>query len=426
MKNSNNTYYDEYNPWTISKNFLQITDRSRNFLINKILGRWHFLKQDIQHNTIKEYRWKKALIDIFSQYLEENNPSILEKNIKHPIGKKILQNLQSMDYPDIIYNIHHHKKLLENWYLINQMRLDILDKVTYPFDAIQHKNVRRFRDYLNYTLLYQQEDKDHFEQCINLIKKGNNIIILMNHPTYFTPGIIWGELERINKESEYPIENINQYFYTIVWPALTTNSQWSLWQGSSHILKTHPRTANGTINQIESNQQKAIKKFIDEILRLSQETTIWSYWKVFFIAPPWTKDTIAREGNNNNTIFFGNDDTESVKKTLQLTKIITKKNPNTSILMTWVNESNLKNPNYVNPLNHERLQDCFIPINTKLLSYQNIEEYYTLIKEKKIMPTIASMIKNINNENIWYAVPQDELEFIKKELTQKQSIQPSK
>jgi hypothetical protein len=211
------------------------------------------------------------------------------------------------------------------------------------------------------------------------------------------------------------INNINDFFYIILWWALMTNKQWpTLAQWIANIIKTHPNTKNWIIPEIEKEQTAATVKFIRKVFDLQQEDNKWKYGKIFFFAPTWTKDTINRDiYNNSNNIYFWNDDTDSVSKSITLIEKMTQKNEKTSILLCWLNESEFKNPNNVNPKNDDRAQYSNIVLSTQLLDKYKFRE---LIKNKKVMETIAQNVKNINWDSIAKALTEKELEEEKKTI----------
>ena len=420
-------YLDEYNPWSFSDKFIEVTNRSNLHLLNKVLVAGHFFFKEIQKNTRKEYRAKQALIHILDLFIRTEDENILSKAeyIRNKTAQNILKELQKIeDLPGKIYNAHFDITHFKNWYLLSDIAIDDIARILYPYDASLHYKTVQLRDYLDYSILYTQQDKENLEHCLWGLENGYNVIHLSNHPTYFTFWLSIGELEQLNKKSNHPIEELNSLLYIILWWALMTNKSWKLALWSANILKTHPQTSNWKIPSIEQEQNSGIQKFLRQVLSLNKAKE--EKGKMFFLAPNGTKDVIQRENSSENKIYFWDDTTISVEKSLNLVKKMLKTNNKTIVLLSWVNESALKNPNYVNPYNHEREQHCQVPIKTKLFNSDNLEEFMRLIDNKQVMSEIANMTINTQGKSIGNAVSSIELNKIKEVIGITKQFHPSK
>lgn len=361
------------------------------------------MQQIIHHNTSPDQENKEFLIALFQKFQNTQDSSILQTHntILNDDSQLLLKNLSALDLNNQLYNTHHHLLLLQNDHLIEALTIDTLEQIFYPFNPSAHKSVLEFRQQLQTTIITKWTDKKNIKQIFEHMKQGGNTIILMNHPTYFTPGILIQLLEELNTD----IANLNNNLYTILWWALMTNIQGKLAQWTSNILKTHPQTQNGIIPTITSAQERGVYQFIRMTLNEYRKQS--KPGKIFLIAPTATRDTIQRRENNwtiEKDIYLHNDENNSVRKTLNLVdKMI---DSNTMILLAWVNESELKNPYHINPSNNEWRKNCIIPINTQLYTPKEIEAFKNLCANKQVMKTIADLITDEYNTTIGKLIQQ--------------------
>lgn len=420
-------YLDEYQPEVFSDSFIEVRNRSKLHLINKALVWTHFFLKDLKKYSNKEYKAKQALLTILDRFLQSEDENILNQAeyIKNKTAQNILKELLNIkDKSWKIYNAHFLVNHFRNWYLLSDITIDDLKQVIYKHMPSLHYKTVQIRDYLDYRILYTQQDKENLEYCLDALEKGYNVIHISNHPTHFTFGISIGQLEQLNSKRAQPLENLNDMLYIILWWALMTNKAGKLALGDANVLKTHPQTDNGKIPPIQEEQLHGTQKFLHTILKINDEDQ--QEWKIFFIAPPATKDTIDREGKKENKIFFWDDSIESVEKTLNLVKRMIKRNPKTILLLAGVNESDIKNPSFVSPYNNELKKHCYVPMKTKTYTPDNMEDFLTLIENKEVMAHIAEMVLDIHGNSIAQALPSDELNNMKNKIQIARKVRPSK
>ena len=313
------------------------------------------------------------------------------------------------------YNNFFFKQHINNWFSPKDLIIDDIDQITYHHKPENKYIVEMMLDYFDSNLILSENYEKQITNIIEKIQKKENVFVITNHTTFANIPIIISTIEKQAKKMK--IDNINDSIITVLWPAIMTQRQKNVIQWMSHIYKTHPKTINWIIPWLEQKQLRKSWEFWIKILEQCKE----KWGNIIFIAPTATRDTIERLSKDDNKIFFWDDSTESVNATLhnliQRTISIkdekdTRKEKN-NIVLIWVNDSQLKNPSYVNPTNNEWKKSSDIYLCIK--NYKQ-EEISKLIEEKKLMSELANLVIDKTGESIAEAISIEKLNQIKEEL----------
>jgi len=373
-----------------------------------------------------------AINDMFS-FVERNlfAKKSEQENVEKGASEQEESKQQNLDYAHAkdlrfsnIENEFYHAQHLENWLKKTSLIDDNMFQVLYPkeggksgfyeFFALQALSsftevvpiTEPYRAYESKTLkngemlMLPTEREKHkqllqFEQQMKeviLALRDRSVMFVFDHPTFANIPIWIGQLFHYAKlfDMGYVVDNI----YTIVWPALMTQSHRKIILPISHVLKTIPNTDNAKL-PIPDKILAQIRKPFRNILMEK-----WlKAWNIFLLAPTGQRDTKFWNFHwEIASINFGDDTYENIPSSLKLVEGFSKKW--WLVVMVGTNETNIKDPLQVKEKGNNRVK-WNTYVSMKALEK---DEVSSLIAQKQFMPTLASLIKNRNGTQVGNAV----------------------
>lgn len=248
-------------------------------------------------------------------------------------------------------------------------------------------------------------------ESIITLPKDKSCLILFNHDNFATMTVFVREIyEHAKNNNINKTIDLQKNIHTVVWPAITTQKQIKSLNGISNVLKTVP--ARDVIPEIDEKLDRIRMKFIKQFLELSN---VW--WQIFLMAPTGTRDVIRRNDNGTlQSIMFQDD--EAITQTTKVIKAFAEKW--NKIILVGTNGAWLKRPG-VKKLkerdNNWTSADVYVDVQEI-----NPQECKSLLEEKKLMDTIASLVKDKDGNSIAKTINSDMFDRYKNE-DQELSIQ---
>lgn len=335
-----------------------------------------------------------------------------------------------------IYNTHRRDIHLNNGYKSSSLIDDDINQIHYPQQAGRFSLYQDlvFEMLNSYTSVIPS-DKEAYEATMNDIfsaLKDKSVMIVTNHATFAWIPVLISELnkyaKKFNKKSIWDTiktiigpafaqqapKKVIPSIHTILGPALVTQSQKKVIQAISHLWKTIPVTQQSSIPEFEQMVQEGKMHrnpldrvrvaFLKAFKQKSQEPG-----NIFIIAPTGTRDTPQRDLYKEiQKIYFESDETLEPSCKM-IANFAEKGNP---VILAGINEIYAKAPGETWEKDNSRNPWCTF-ISTKKLSQEECSE---LFKEKKIMKTLAGLVKNKYGTSLWQALPAEELKMKKEEV----------
>lgn len=309
--------------------------------------------------------------------------------------KKNFSNKQDKDI-EKVYNKYYQERSIKNWVPFSKLIKDSIDKTDYPikpgrFDLIQKSIFEVLNAYTNIVPIYKEKYESIMESVLTT-SDDKSCLIMFNHDNFLTMTVFIRELyeyakklKSINPDFD---DNLKNKIHTIVGPAITTQKQIRSINWISNVLKTVP--ARDSIPEIKPKLDWMRIKFIKHFLELSN-----TWGKIFLMAPTGTRDIIVRNKDwTLKSIMFQND--ESISQTTKLIKLFAEKG--NKVVLVWTNGAWLKRPwiKKVEERNNNRTySDVYIDVEEF-----NSNQIVDIIKENKLMDTIAWLVK----DNEWKSI----------------------
>jgi hypothetical protein len=320
-----------------------------------------------------------------------------------------------------LYHKYYWSKHLKNWLSKNQLMKDIVDQINYPIKAgifdISRKAIFEVLGAYSCVVPY---DPTQYQTIMNTLispTRKESRIVLINHDNFATMPIFIRELykhtDRINKEHPENVINIKDHLYVVFWPTIATQSQILSVQAISNGIKTIP--SGDDIPGMENIIKSIRLNFIKQLITITKDPNA-----IIVMAPTGTRDVLYRNSDGTiNSILFKND--FWIENTTKLIKNVAESW--TKVILVGTNGVWLKRPTAkkVTETNNNRtMADIYLDI--KELSSQ---ECISLIEEKKLMSTIAWLVRDHEGNSIAKAI--DPIEFDNyKWLPQETEIQEDK
>lgn len=229
------------------------------------------------------------------------------------------------------------------------------------------------------------EEEETLRHILIDVKFWKKFFIVLNHETF--ANIPMTIIKFMQVANEMWIENVNQYFTTIIWPLLATHKkQNALLNSISNILITHPadnkiQWAKKLLNHQQRNAWEQLEK------DLNKDNP---QWQIYFCSPSWTRDIVHYDKNGIPQIFIPDESWWSNITTARLIKSLTNKNSELKLYAIATNTTDIKKPNprtWVSPNNNKRNKHATISMH--------IEE---IIPDELLAENIIStLLKNIKH-----------------------------
>lgn len=322
---------------------------------------------------------------------------------------------------DNLYHNYYWSKNLKNWLSKKQLRKDTVEQTYYPIKAglfdINRKAIFEVMDAYSCVVPYDPIKYQTVMDWILTPSKKESSLILVNHDNFATMPIIIRELykhaDRINKQNPQNQINLKRNLYVIFWPTISTQSQILSAQAISNGIKTIP--SGDDIPGIENIMRSVRLNFIKQLITITKDPN-----SIILMAPTGTRDVVERNSDGTiKSIIFKND--SWIENTAKLIKNLVELW--TKVVLVGTNGVGLKRPTAkkVTETNNNRtMADIYLDIQ-ELSSQESI----SLIEEKKLMSTIAWLVRDYKWNPIAKVV--DSVEFdIYKWLPQQINIEEDK
>lgn len=395
------------------KNQLQFIDKHRPFDIKKIIFNdeiFESLPENIKNRIINSTQTRKDWYyhDIWAiwRFMAKDMP--FQKQGVYETINDIGTDIER-EQDTKTYNKHYHDQHIKNWIPKNKLIKDDPMQILYSRDpwtlSLREKLVMEFINWF-WNIIWDPNYEHNIRQLFEDIKKWKSILIITNHTTFLNFPIIIMQLHIFAQKYWY--ENILNDVYTILWPALVTQSQKNYILSISNLLKTIPNTPNSTIPWLKKLIDAIRKRFLKTLTTLKKwKSDHSSKWKIFILAPTGTRDTIIWWEWEAKKIYFEWDQTPSVAWSLAIVKSFAK--DNLPVYIFWVNESSLKDPGKVNPTNNE-----WTPWDIHIWTQRiDPEETMELLKNQIFMQQLANNVKKWDWSTIWEIRTSQEISKIK-------------
>lgn len=305
-----------------------------------------------------------------------------------------------------LYHKYYWSKNLKNWLSKKQLRKDIVDKTFYPIKAgIFDINRKAIFEVLDAYSCVVPHDPIKYQTIMNTLvspMRKESRMVLINHDNFATMPIFIRELYRyaeyMNKKDPQNKIDLKNHLYVIFWPTISTQSQILSAQAISNGLKTMP--SGDDIPGMENIVRSIRSNFIKQLITITKDPN-----SIILMAPTGTRDVLHRNADGTiNTILFKND--SWIENTTKLIKNVAESW--TKIVLVGTNGVGLKRPTAKKKVtetnNHRTMADIYVDIQE--LSTQ---ESLSLIEEKKLMSTIAWLVR----DHTWIPIAKavDPIEF---------------
>lgn len=320
-----------------------------------------------------------------------------------------------------LYHKYYWQKSLKNWIPRSSLIKDTFDQVSYPIEAgifdIAKETIFEILDAYSQVVPYDTKKYENVMDSILNTAKDSSCIVLFNHDNFATMSIFIRELykhaNKINKDESNKNIDLKQNLHTIVWPTITTQAQVRSLKAISNILKTVP--SRDDIPGMETSLKSIKSSFIKQLI-----TTTKLPNQIILMAPTGTRDVLYRNSDGTiNSILFQNDD--GITNTARMVKSLAESW--TRVILVGTNWVWLKRPGakHLKETDNNRTPaDVYIDVQEL-----SPEESLSLIEEKKLMSTIAWLVRDHKGNPIAKAI--DPIEFdIYKWLPQQIDIEKDK
>lgn len=321
----------------------------------------------------------------------------------------------------MLYHKYYWQKSLKNWIPRSSLIKDTFDQVSYPIEAgifdIAKETIFEILDAYSQVVPYDTKKYENVISSILDTAKDNSCIILFNHDNFATMSIFIRELykhaNKINKDTPNKNIDLKQNLHTIVWPTITTQAQVRSLKAISNILKTVP--SRDDIPGMETSLKNIKSNFIKQLI-----TTTKLPNQIILMAPTGTRDVLYRNSDGTiNSILFQND--EGIINTSRIVKSLAEAWSRVVLVGTngvWLKRPGAKHLKETD--NNRTTADVYIDVQEL-----SPEECISLIEEKKLMSTIAWLVRDHQGNSIAKAI--DPIQFdIYKWLPQETEIQEDK
>ena len=269
------------------------------------------------------------------------------------------------------------KAVLDVWPL-NRLSNGIIKRISAVLERwwwawVQHSIEMRFRP--NILKMSPEEEELLRHILVDVYYGWKKCFIVLNHETFANIPITLVKFMQVAHEMN--MENINEYFTTIIWPLLATHKkQNALLNSLSSILVTHP--ADNRIPSAKTisrhQQQNAWSQFEKDLTKENPR------WQIYFCAPSWTRDIVHYWDDWVPQIFIPDASWWSNMTTSKEIRLLHSQNPDLRIYAVSTNTTDLKKPNPekdVSPNNNKRNKNATVSmhlqeINKDDLSSENI------------------------------------------------------
>lgn len=299
-----------------------------------------------------------------------------------------------------IYHDYYHSRSLKNWLLPKQLIKDNVDQILYPIKSgfldINKKAIFEVLDSHIDVLPYNiKKYESIMKSIVSPNNNGKSKIVLFNHDNFATMVAFIKELYKFAKE-EFDSINLKKDLNIVVGPAITTQKQIFSLQSLANILKTVP--SRDKIDDIENKIKSIRLNFLKQLLSLTKNSD-----QIVLMAPTGTRDIINWNADwTIKSISFQSDDW--VEQTIKVIKSLAESEH--EIVLVGTNGTSLKNPNIKwlkETDNNRSTWDVFIDIKTI-----SSKEIIDIIDQKKLMDTIAWLVRDKNGNIVWEVIsPED-------------------
>ncbi len=267
---------------------------------------------------------------------------------------------------------------------------------------------------------------------------NKKVFIVLNHETFANIPITIVKFMKV--AHELWIENVNEYFTTMIWPLLATyQTQTDLLNTLSSTLVTHP--ADNKIpwaKRISNHQQQNARIQLEKDLSKDNPKG-----QIYFCAPSGTRDIVHYGDNWVPMIFTPDESRGSNMTTTRLLKWLYSQNPKLKVYAISTNTTELKRPNpeqWVSPNNNKRNKNATVSMHLEEIDMNNFSTETlvdTLVKNithpipsSKDRKPSRSLIKRkltkwkhyydrdehwkVEEVQCWIKIPQDIFKYVKK------------
>ena len=318
--------------------------------------------------------------------------------------------LKHIDQEEKIYHQHYRERSIKNGVQFSQLVKDCINKTYYPIKPwkynLKQKSIFEVLNAYTHIVPFDKAKYESIMKSILTIPEDKSCLLLFNHDNFATMTAFVKELYDYAKKEKDNLEqtiDLQKNVHTIVGPAITTQKQIKSLNGISNVLKTVP--ARDVIPEINKKLDGIRLKFIKQFLDLSN---VW--WQVFLMAPTGTRDVIRRNDDwTLQSIMFQNDD--AITQTTKVIKTFAEKW--NKIILIGTNGAWLKRPG-VKKLkerdNNWTSADVYVDVQEL-----DLQDSVSLIENKKLMDTIASLVKDKEGNSIAKTIDSDMFDMYKHE-----------
>lgn len=269
------------------------------------------------------------------------------------------------------------KAVLDVWPL-NRLSNGIIKRISAVLERwwwawVQHTIETVFRP--NILKMSPKEEELLRHILVDVYYGWKKCFIVLNHETFANIPITLVKFMQVAHEMN--MENINEYFTTVIWPLLATHKkQNALLNSLSSILVTHP--ADNKIPSAKTiyrhQQQNAWSQFEKDLTKENPR------WQIYFCAPSWTRDIVHYWDDWVPQIFIPDASWWSNITTAKQIRLLHSQNPDLRVYAVSTNTTDLKKPNPekdVSPNNNKWNKNATVSmhlqeINKDDLSSENI------------------------------------------------------
>lgn len=239
---------------------------------------------------------------------------------------------------------------------------------------------------------------------ISVVYGNQKVFIVLNHETFANIPMTIVKFMQI--AHNIWIENVNEYFTTIIGPLLATHKKQNTALNSiSNILVTHP--ADNKIpwaKRITNHQQHNTGQQLEKDLNKENPK-----WQIYFCAPSGTRDIVHYDNNWIPQIFIPDESRWSNITTTRLLRNLKKSNPKLKVFAISTNTTDLKKPNketWVSPNNNKWNKNATVSMHIEEVDMSDL--------------TTEQLVENIE-KNITYPIPSEERKPSKNPIKRKRT-----
>jgi len=311
------------------------------------------------------------------KYLEDYEQAIKNRNKEMRQRKSTPEYKKRNERTEKTERMKDILKVIVDLWPLNRLSNGVIKRISAVLERwgwawVQHTIEAVFRPNI---LEMSPEEEELLRHILIDVKYWKKCFVVLNHETF--ANIPMTIVKFMQVAHEMWIENVNEYFTTIIWPLLATNKkQNALLNSLSSILVTHPadnRIAGA--KRISNHQQlNAWAQFEKDLSKDNPK------WQIYFCAPSWTRDIVHYWDDWVPQIFIPDASWWSNITTAKLIRSLHSKNPDLKIYAVSTNTTELKRPNqeqWVSPNNNKRNKNATVSmhlkeLNTEDLSTENI------------------------------------------------------